>query len=77
MFKNIKLLQESGKDYPKNLGKLWTKDEEQLLLQELSENFDIEKIAINHERTSGGIISKINDIAYKMYIDNISIDEIK
>jgi hypothetical protein len=26
MFKNIKLLQESGKDYPKNLGKLWTKD---------------------------------------------------
>ena len=52
MFKNIKLLQESGKDYPKNLGKLWSKDEEKLLLQELLENFDIEKIAINHERTT-------------------------
>ena len=77
MFKNIKLLQESGKDYPKNLGKLWTKDEEYLLLQELSDNSDIEKIAINHERTTGGIISKINDMAYKMYIDNISMDEIK
>ena len=76
MFKSFKLLQESGKDYPKNLGKLWTKDEESLLLQELSENFDIEKIAINHERTIGGIIAKINDIAYKMYIRNISIAEI-
>lgn len=76
MFRSFKLLQESGKDYPKNLGKLWTKDEENLLLQELSENFDIEKIAINHERTSGGIIAKINDIAYKMYVDNISIPEI-
>ena len=76
MFKSFKLLQESGKDYPKNLGKLWTKDEENLLLQELSENFDIEKIAINHERTIGGIIAKINDIAYKMYIRNISIAEI-
>ena len=76
MFKSFKLLQESGKDYPKNLGKLWTKDEENLLLQELSENFDIEKIAINHERTIGGIIAKINDIAYKMYVRNISISEI-
>jgi len=74
MFK--KKLQESGKDYPKNLGKLWSKDEEKLLLQELSENLDIEKISINHERTTGGIIAKINDIAYKMYINNISMDEI-
>ena len=72
----LKKLQESGKDYPKNIGKLWSKDEEKLLLQELSENIDIEQIAINHERTSGGIISRINDIAYKMYIDNISMDEI-
>ena len=47
-----------------------------LLLQELLDNFDIEKIAINHERTTGGIIAKINDIVYKMYIDNISISEI-
>ena len=76
MFKTFIPLQESGKDYPKNLGKLWTKDEENLLLQELSENFDIEKIAINHERTIGGIIAKINDIAYKMYVRNISISEI-
>jgi|688.fasta_scaffold718034_2 hypothetical protein len=76
MFTNFIPLQESGKDYPKNLGKLWTKDEENLLLQELSENFDIEKIAINHERTIGGIIAKINDIAYKMYIRNISLAEI-
>jgi hypothetical protein len=70
MFKSIKLLYESGKDYPKNLGKLWTKDEENLF------NFDIVKIAIKHERTIGGIIAKINDIVYKMYIDNISMDEI-
>ena len=76
MFKNIKLLQESGKDYPKNLGKLWSQDEENLLLQQISENIDIETIAIKHERTTGGIIAKINDIVYKMYIDNISISEI-
>lgn len=45
MFKN---LQESGKDYPKNIGKLWSKDEEKLLLQEISENIDIEVIATKH-----------------------------
>jgi hypothetical protein len=76
MFKNIKLLQESGKDYPKNLGKLWSQDEENLLLQQISENIDIETIAIKHERTIGGISSRINDIAYKMHTNNISIDEI-
>ena len=72
----FKVLQESGKDYPKNLGKLWSKDEEFLLLQEISENFDIETIAIKHERTTGGIIAKINDIAYKMHTNNIPIYEI-
>ena len=42
-------------------------DEEILLLEELNNNIDIENIAQKHCRTIGGIHSRRQDIAYKMY----------
>ncbi len=65
-----------GKEYPSNLGKLWTNDEERLLFVELNENIDIEQIAQSHNRTVGGIRSRCHYIAYKMYLDNVSMEEI-
>ena len=65
-----------GKIYPQNLGKLWSYDEEQQLIKELVEGIDIIKISEIHERTIGGIKSRIQKITYSYYKDNISIEDI-
>jgi len=38
---------------------------------------DIKNIALKHNRTVGGINSRIKYIAYKMYKKNTSIEDIK
>ena len=64
------------KEYPSNMGHKWNDEEEELLLQELNDNIDIEIIAQKHNRTIGGINSRRREIAYKMYLKNVSINEI-
>ncbi len=64
------------KEYPSNMGQKWNDEEEALLLQELNDNIDIEIIAQKHNRTIGGINSRRREIAYKMYLKNVSIHEI-
>ncbi len=68
--------QNPDKEYPSNIGLKWFEDEETILLEELNKNTDIEIIAQNHNRTIGGINSRRREIAYKMYLKNISIEEI-
>jgi hypothetical protein len=57
-------------------GTKWTDEEEKQLLNEIAQNISKEKIAIIHKRNIGGISSRINEIAYRMFIQNILIDEI-
>jgi len=64
------------KEYPSNMGVKWSNEEETLLLEELNNNIDIEIIAQKHNRTIGGINSRRQEIAYKMYLKNISTEEI-
>ena len=66
----------SDKDFPINKGQKWTIEEESILLNELEKNLDIEIIALSHNRTIGGIIGRQRNIAYNMYLTNISIEEI-
>jgi hypothetical protein len=63
-------------EYPSNMGQKWSDEEEILLLEELNNNIDIELIAQKHSRTIGGINSRLREISYKMYLKNISIEEI-
>jgi len=63
-------------EYPSNMGQKWSDEEEILLLDELNNNIDIEIIAQKHGRTIGGINSRRREIAYKMYLKNVSIEEI-
>jgi len=63
-------------EYPSNMGQKWSDEEEILLLEELNNNIDIETIAQKHSRTIGGINSRRREIVYKMYLKNISIEEI-
>jgi hypothetical protein len=64
------------KEYPSNMGEKWSDEEEILLLEEINNNIDIEIIAQKHNRTIGGINSRRQEIAYKMYLQNLSIEEI-
>ena len=64
------------KEYPSNMGQKWSDEEETLLLEELNNNIDIEIIAQKHNRTIGGINSRRQEIAYKMYLKNVSIEKI-
>jgi len=65
-----------NREYPSNMGQKWSDKEEILLLEELNNNIDIEIIAQKHNRTIGGINSRRREIAYKMYLKNVSIEEI-
>lgn len=64
------------KNFPSNIGKKWTFEEEKMLLEQLDENIDINIIAQRHNRTVGGITGRQQAIAYKMYLKNLSIEEI-
>ena len=64
------------KDYPSNLGQKWTDEEESLLLEEVHNNIDIEKISLSHGRTIGGIRSRLRVISYKMYSNGVPMEEI-
>jgi hypothetical protein len=68
--------QNPDKEYPSNTGQKWTDEEETLLLEELSKNIDIQKIAQCHNRTTGGINARRKEIAYKLYSNNNSMEEI-
>ena len=74
----LKMIQSKNpdKEYPSNLGQKWTNEEETILLEELNKNMDIELIAEMHNRTVGGINSRRREIAFKLYSNNISMEEI-
>ena len=73
---NMLKSQNPDKKYPSNTGQKWTDEEETLLLEELSKNNDIQEIAHSHNRTIGGINARRREIAYKLYCNNNSIEEI-
>ncbi len=61
---------------PKLFGKKWTTYEEQMLLEELQNNMPIQDIAKRHDRSVGGVQSRIHELIYKMSTQNTSIKEI-
>ena len=75
MLKMLKL-QNPDKEYPTNFGQKWTDAEETLLLEELNNNINVLTIAEKHNRSVGGINGRCRDIAYKMYLKNIPLEQI-
>jgi hypothetical protein len=62
---------------PSRRGQPWTDDEIQNLLQAVRKKESIEQIAQKHERTPGGIRSRLRELAADYYFnDNRPIDEI-
>lgn len=64
------------RDHPSNSGKKWSVEEENLLLDELDNKLEIKTIAEKHNRTVNGIKKMQKKIAYKMYLNNVCIEEI-
>jgi hypothetical protein len=69
-------LLQQNMDIALNKGKLWTQEEDELLLSELKLNNNFVVIAINHKRTTSSISSRTKKLIYDMYLKNMSIDEI-
>lgn len=63
-------------EIPSSFCKLWSNEEEEQLLKELENGMEEEDIANIHQRTLGGIHSRICLIAYKMYIKSFSMTDI-
>ena len=59
------------------IGAKWSNKEELELLNEINENKTVKQIAEKHERTIGGINSRIRHIAYNMYKYDIPMSEIE
>ncbi len=59
-----------------NSGQKWTREEEVVLLEELSKDTNIQTIARIHKRSVGAIDSRRREIAYNLYLKNIPMSEI-
>ena len=66
----------SETEKPLNRGKKWSSEEVDQLLGELKQKQDVKKIAENHKRTEGGIMSRCGEIAYNMHIKGESVKKI-
>ena len=69
--------QNPDKEYPSNVGLKLFEHEETRLLEDLSKNIDIEKIAQNHNTTVGTINSTRRKIGHKWHVKKISDEEKK
>lgn len=69
-------MEQKSEIYPSNRGHKWTEAEESLLLEELNSGLSLDVIADFHNRTLGGISSRCGEIAYKMYLKDIPVEEI-
>jgi len=59
-----------------NVGKKWTDEEENILMEELNSFMDIATIANLHGRTTYGIECRLIQIVYKLHMNGNSIEEI-
>ena len=74
----LKMLKQKNPDivYPCNVGKTWTEEEENVLMEELNSSMGITTIASLHGRTSYGIECRLRQIVYKLHMNGASIEEI-
>lgn len=58
------------------MGERWDIEEDKILLKELEDNIDKNEIAKSHNRTLDGIIGRQKGIAYNMYLEAATEEEI-
>lgn len=74
MYQNIQKLRENPETA--NVGKKWSEDEINNLLNEIKKNTSMEEIAKIHKRTASSIKSKLFSIAISLIQKNMNVDEV-
>lgn len=70
------MVAENPNKYPQRMGVAWNKEELNKLLTSIQEDETIEEIAVKHQRTVGGIKSKLLQLAVNYYTNNMAIEEV-
>ena len=70
------LINNEGDKYPANMGKAWSDDETLQLLQSVKKKKAHQEIATEHERTLGGITSRLRHLAGEYHKEGRSIEAI-
>uniref|UniRef100_A0A6C0CFB8 Uncharacterized protein n=1 Tax=viral metagenome TaxID=1070528 RepID=A0A6C0CFB8_9ZZZZ len=73
----LKLVAENPDKYPARMGQPWTTDETSDLLNAIADGMHIKDIASHHERTIGGIRSRLCTIAAELHFKHkMSMEDI-
>ena len=67
----------SNTQVPSRRGKPWDEHEIRQLLNEIQINLDISEIAKEHQRTTGGIRSRLRELAWEYHLEGRTINEIQ
>lgn len=62
---------------PPRFGKAWTDDEVKKLLAAIAKKKPFDEIAKEHERTNGGIVGKLRQLAFEYHQEGRSMDDIR
>jgi hypothetical protein len=78
LYNNNKILTnfEMKNNLPCNYGNKWTEEERKILLKLLNEGNEIEEIALELSRSTGGIKAEIRKIVFNKYMQGIDIEMI-
>ena len=69
---------ETDPNCPARMGQMWSDEETQQLLQSIQKKKTIQEIAVEHERTNGGITSRLRTLAADYHFnDKRPIEEIQ
>ena len=71
-----KLIQENPEKYPARMGQPWTEDEIAKLANEVAEKKTFEEIAKEHQRTVGGVVAYLKNMAYHNHKAGKTVEEI-
>jgi hypothetical protein len=76
LYNNNKILTnfEMKNNFPCNYGNKWTEEERKILLKLLNEGNEIEEIALELNRSTGGIKAEIRKIVFNKYMQGIDIE---
>jgi hypothetical protein len=67
---------DNRKEKPNKMGQRWTDEEEKSLLSEIKRGICINDIALQHQRSVGGITHRLRDIAFRFYIGGMDMIDI-
>ena len=67
---------ESSSTYPRRMGQAWDDTETAQLLKGIHDKLTVQEIAKRHERTEGGILSRLRTLVWEYHSEGRSLEDI-